>query len=166
MTAVPRDLTLLGILLIALRGLRTLTVLMAERFNFSTSKQYSRALEKYSGQFSISRSESSFIFMFKTLPLLKISDERKPKIKGQNENHRTSHSTIHPEIFSWRGHSIILNLNWMSSIWFNDASFLECILSLDSPTDSIRDNIQPSSWPENLASFHAKSCKNDVKPRK
>ena len=89
---------LLGILLIALRGLRTLTVLMAERFSFSTSKQYSRALGKHTGQWSaqfpIFRSQNSFIFMLKTLLLLKISDERKPKIKGQNENHRTSHSTI------------------------------------------------------------------------
>ena len=32
--------------------------------------------------------------MFKPLLLLKISDERKPKIKGENENHRTAHSTI------------------------------------------------------------------------
>ena len=34
----------LGIRLIALRGLSTRTVLIAERFNFSTSRQYSRAL--------------------------------------------------------------------------------------------------------------------------
>ena len=37
---------LLGILFIARRGLSTLTVLMADRFNFSTSRQYSRALCK------------------------------------------------------------------------------------------------------------------------
>jgi hypothetical protein len=37
---------LLGILLMALRGLRTLTVRMAERFSFSTSRQYSRALKE------------------------------------------------------------------------------------------------------------------------
>ena len=91
-TAVSRSFELLGILLIALRGLRTLTVLMAERFNFSTSKQYSRALGKYTGQLFLSWSYNSFIFIFKTLLLLKISDERKPKIKGQN--YRTSHSTI------------------------------------------------------------------------
>ena len=36
----------LGILLIALRGLNTRTVRIAERFNFSTSRQYSRQLEK------------------------------------------------------------------------------------------------------------------------
>ena len=34
----------LGILLMALRGLSTLTVLMAERLSFSTSRQYSSAL--------------------------------------------------------------------------------------------------------------------------
>ena len=38
----------LGILLIALRGLNTRTVRIAERFNFSTSRQYSRQLEKRS----------------------------------------------------------------------------------------------------------------------
>jgi hypothetical protein len=38
--------SLLGILLMALSGLRTLTVLIAERFSFSTSRQYSRALKQ------------------------------------------------------------------------------------------------------------------------
>jgi hypothetical protein len=37
---------LLGILLMALSGLRTLTVRIADRFNFSTSRQYSRALKQ------------------------------------------------------------------------------------------------------------------------
>ena len=36
---------MLGILLMALRGLRTRTVRIAERLSFSTSRQYSRALE-------------------------------------------------------------------------------------------------------------------------
>ena len=37
--------TLLGILFIALSGLNTRTVLIAERLSFSTSRQYSRALK-------------------------------------------------------------------------------------------------------------------------
>jgi hypothetical protein len=37
---------LLGTLLMALRGLRTLTVLMAERLMFWRSKEYSTILEK------------------------------------------------------------------------------------------------------------------------
>lgn len=36
---------LLGILLMARRGLRTLIVLIADKFMFSTFKQYSRALK-------------------------------------------------------------------------------------------------------------------------
>ena len=51
-----------------------------------------QSTRKYTGQLFTSCSYNSFIFIFKTRFLLKISDERKPKIKGQN--YRTSHSTI------------------------------------------------------------------------
>ena len=36
---------MLGILLIAFNGLKTLTVLIADKFSFSTSIMYSRALQ-------------------------------------------------------------------------------------------------------------------------
>ena len=44
---------MLGILLMALRGLRTLTVLMAERLIFSTSMRYSKAPERTMKQSSL-----------------------------------------------------------------------------------------------------------------